>query len=159
MMELNYSKKNKPKIKSQIKLNDMKREILFRGKRIDNGEWVKGNLFVFVSGYEIMPKVGMGLVESRSVDPDTVGQYTGEHDAKGNKIFENDILQYVESPSKHNYFVVFKNGSFDLYHTQIIEAWRNEHLRWGSLQCAFELGDKFKLEVIGNTSDNPELLK
>ena len=137
----------------------MKREILFRGKRKDNGEWVYGNLLIFGSGYEIMPKVGIGLVESRIVIPETVGQFTGEHDAKGNSIFENDILQSVESPSKYNYFVVFKQGSFGLYHTQIIESWRNEHLLWGSLQRAFELGDKFKLEVIGNTSDNPELLK
>jgi len=53
----------------------MKREILFRGKRIDNGEWVYGNLFIFGSGYEIIPRVGVGLVKSRNVDPETVGQF------------------------------------------------------------------------------------
>lgn len=144
----------------------MKREILFRGKGINSGEWVYG-WYCVMSGIAYIipenqqfrnpadPDIENSFIE---VYPDTVGQFTGEHDAKGNRIFENDILKYVESPSKHNYFVVFKNGSFDLYHTQIIEAWRNEHLRWGSLQRAFEFGDKFKLEVIGNTSDNLELL-
>lgn len=146
---------------------DMKIEILFRGKRKDNGEWVYG-WYCVMSGIDYIipeneqfrnpadPDFENSFIE---VYPETVGQFTGEHDAKGNSIFENDILKYVESTSNHNYFVVFKNGSFDLHHTQIIEAWRNGHLRWGSLQRAFELGDKFKLEVIGNIHDNPELLK
>lgn len=69
----------------------MKREILFRGKR-KNGQWVYGSL---VESENISPaiyyEVGKGLVKQLDwcyVKPDTIGQYTGQTDKEGNKIFE-----------------------------------------------------------------------
>lgn len=101
------------------------REILFRGKRIDNEEWVYGAL---VDG-EKYCLIGQMIkfspyVENEckivgyKVDRNTICQYTGFDDKNGVKIFENDILecQYDDNfPSdKVRYMVTFKNGGWAL---------------------------------------------
>ena len=72
------------------------REILFKAKRIDNGEWVEGFLYVCgrtgeveISWYN--EEINMERYTA-IVDPETVCEYTGLVDSKGNKIFEHDIL-------------------------------------------------------------------
>ena len=69
------------------------REILFRGKRADNGEWVEGTLYQI--GKEQNPFIMLvnRCAESHEVDPATVGQYTGLTDKNGTKIFEGDIVK------------------------------------------------------------------
>lgn len=123
------------------------REILFRGKREANGQWVFGSLIVWPDGdTEIcrqMPdrKDEMGKVCVRS---DTVGQYTGLTDKNGKKIFEGDIV---------------RNGDYTM-----IVVWYDFH---AAFMLAFRVdGEYFEaisnshiyLEVIGNIHDNPELL-
>ena len=125
------------------------REILFRGKRIDNGEWVEGAFLNDRDGaFYICPSVsdisyGDGGERRRigcwyKVDPSTVGQHTGMKDKNGTQIFEGDILSIWND---RNDVVVFEDGAFDLEKTSIPMRFAN------------------KFEVIGNITDNPELLE
>lgn len=129
------------------------REILFRGKRTDNGEWVKGSLLPFKKPLILTirsredslgnPEVFINRIE---VVVETVGQYTGLIDKNGQKIFEGDIISCY-SPSGQNDF-------------------RNKIIRWSETFLSWMAeneplyGDKHQIyEVIGNIHDNPELLK
>lgn len=125
------------------------REILFRGKRNDNGEWVEGAFLNDRDGaFYICPAVsdisyGDGGNRRRigcwyKVDPSTVGQYTGQKDKNGKQIFEGDILSIWNE--SHD-VVVFEDGAFYLENTSIPMRFAN------------------KFEVIGNITDNPELLE
>lgn len=90
----------------------MNREILFRGKRTINNEWVEGFLFKQTlcdgRGERTYIKIDGGAPE---VYPETVGQFTGLLDKNGTKIFEGDVYQTIGG-GKTKYVVEFKNGAF-----------------------------------------------
>lgn len=133
----------------------MKREIKFRGKRLDNGKWEIGDL-VHVEGGALILPIGKGWDQHR-VDPNTVGQFTGLKDNNGRDIYEGDIIECVDShgePVRH--FVEFceRRG----YYAQYFAG--------HSPLPAYEAGpiyqdyiDEFGKYVIGNIHDNPELLE
>ena len=135
------------------------REILFRGKRIDNGEWVEGLLsqttviapnkpaYVALTIDELGKKPFDGCWHE--VDPDTVGQYTGLTDKNGKKIFEGDIvLGRFEFGMKVPSLVVFRDGAFGL-------EWEHAGKTVFTVFTGF---CNVTFEVIGNVFDNPELL-
>lgn len=148
------------------------REILFRGKRADNGEWIEGYLFSTVNHTYIVytDQYDDDLFFSPknifiAVDPKTVGQYTGLTDKNGKKIFEGDILKGFEYPfccdDEFNYFaeVVWFNISpaFGIYtfknpksNVRGISEGNTDYLEYFDID---------KWEIIGNIHDNPELLK
>lgn len=127
------------------------REILFRGKRVRDGEWVFGS---FVSPNMITAPMGEEIYGSDIVDPETVGEFTGLTDKNGNKIFEGDIVKYqpeyatVPIYSRVEYFA-------DKYNYPAFDLAKHDYEANG-LQCAHEEG---VCEVIGNKWDNPELFE
>lgn len=93
----------------------MSREILFRGKRLDNGEWIEGDGIHYPKSINYLGSCwidGMGECANDwvQVDPATVGQFTGLCDKNGVKIFEGDIL--TTDLIRPYVIVVFRDGSF-----------------------------------------------
>ena len=139
------------------------REILFRGKRIDNSEWVYGfftpsmNARSYVTTDKIYKyDASIVFVDNdqyatfAKVNEETVGQYTGLTDRHQKKIFEGDIVRYaIYPPAKFVYGVVnYKDGVF-----------RIGDQGCALCVCAADGIEEYRLEVIGNIHDNPELLQ
>ena len=134
------------------------REIIFRGKRLDNGEWAEGYLYehepelVGIVSENDVPEPSKWFiartgfadwnmprpVEFIEIDPSTVGQYTGLKDMNDKRIFEGDILS-LRTGRPH--VVRFEDGSF------ILE------------DSAIPISFAIKFEIIGNIYDNPKFLK
>ena len=136
----------------------MVREILFRGKRMDNREWVYGDYHKFTcttSGITPTPTnyimgTDVNFKGQTWVDPDTIGQYTGLTDKNGVKIFEGDyvhvhdvMLQCSNPYHEFNGFISFSDGG-----VVVIDGGWDTHYR---------LMD-YEMEVIGNIFDNPDIL-
>lgn len=123
------------------------REILFRGKRIDSDVWVCGDL-ITADWYSNEETYIVHLGQQCQVIPETVGQYTGSKDKNGNKIFEDDILKYINDDNEIVYLtVVFEECAF-----LINERGITEYDLLPTFEC---LG----VEVAGNIHDNSELIK
>lgn len=135
------------------------REILFRGKRKSDGEWIDGyyvqtNDFLDVRKLNLIFEANSvnyphsEIVGTHEVDSETIGQYTGLTDKNGVKIFEGDIVWFDggwEEYGGNTFEVVFTNGCFYLG--------RNPDTVCFLLKAYIEWA-----EVIGNIYDNPELL-
>ena len=154
----------------------MDREILFRGKRADNGEWIKGYLYITQnSEYEISSYCKYYDCERYTyiVIPETVGQYTGLLDKNGKKIFEGDILKCHDNP-KDLVKVVF--GEFGVVDTDTecpvdtVIGWHYEVIPTDELSAVEPfclsmpltksyIDEYCHMEVIGNIHDNHELME
>lgn len=126
----------------------MKREILFRGKRKDNGEWVYGDYHTYSEKGKTDYYVGFSGTDSDPclVIPESVGQFTGLTDKNGVMIFEGDILKTETDKN----MVVSWNKKFASFCIDR-DGWAFSH--WFGEAC-----DPEYIEVIGNITDNPELL-
>ena len=133
----------------------MEREISFRVKRLDNGEFIEGSLTVDCHGncciyHPLNVPIGGGF-QYFDVDKETVCQFTGMTDKNELKIFEGDIAKYYNPYSKQWYTQIVKwdkmFASFGFF-TQDSE-WCKEN-DWLKIES---------IEVIGNIHDNKELLK
>lgn len=131
----------------------MNREIIFKAKRKDNGEWVEGLPGYDINGniteLEVYKKIGDCRIYE--VNPDTICQFTGLTDKNGKKIWENDILKAhldADYPEDTTYTRILWNETgfcTNENHSRGIETfgkWDAEHF-----------------EVCGNIFDNPELLE
>ena len=141
-------------------VNDI-REILFRAKRLDNGEWVEG--YVFDDGFIDSTRRFIGNIiisdykgnaddkweilgtDFYEIIPETICQFTGRYDVNKKRIWENDIVKNIIDG--------------DIY-----------KCAWNSYNCEYELRNEkesfglgyinpHSYEVVGNAIDNPELLK
>lgn len=125
----------------------------FGGKRTDNGEWIYG-----FYGYKEYTKETFIMVETIDMNhlhcpsyftdyeiiPETAGQYTGQRDKNGAKIFEGHIL----TDGKNNYLVDFYKGAWDLKRDNNGDPWYKSLYRYAK-DC----------EIIGNVFENPELIE
>ena len=129
------------------------REILFRGKKKDNGEWAYGDLCQVLPGYECKFNLIFSQEEcatSSIVLPETVGQYTGLTDKNGRKIFEGDCFKtYCAGLPVYKHIVGYYPEHF-AFMARCIE-----------MNTVHYLSDyrPSAIEVIGNIHDNPELLE
>ena len=140
----------------------MSREILFKAKRKDNGEWVEGQ-YVYIAnpltedGKPIKHLICNGTnIFNDLIDPDTLCQYTGLTDKNGKKIWENDIISihaYSYDEPEDDYFGVVTYCEKDA-------CWSlNNNEKCGEIIC--ECFGSYTTEIInhGNIFDNPELLE
>jgi len=138
------------------------RQILFKAKRIDNGEWVEGGYVNRTDCYDIECDEHYiidgtitdmeGYCKHYLVDADTICQYTGLTDKNGNKIWENDIIRHYNKRWEPN---VYTEGI----------------IKWNAFECRFEnqstknpcntytINPMCNYEVIGNIFDNADLVK
>lgn len=131
--------------------------ILFRGKRTDNNEWVEGRAFAEAIVPITQPffidvnthKIDDDNITCFRVIPETIGQFTGLFDVKGEKIFEGNIVNCKTADYCFNGFVV---------------KWCQEQCRFiiandnNTEIKSFPMDESFEYEVIGNIHDDPELL-
>lgn len=132
----------------------MPRDIKFRGKRIDDGQWLYGGIDLMQGDATIFDCSDM-LHSQVEVDEETVGEFSGIRGKKGNEIYEGDIVQCMNNrflspftPNSEPFMavVVFVEGLFavkriDTFDIDCLCNWSND------------------AEVIGNIYDNPELLE
>lgn len=124
------------------------REILFRGKRKDNGEWVYGDLVHWWGKHNTKHDIQIyNNVHRVNVIPESVSEFTGLTDKNGKKIFEGDIIKNEYGDGKYYFKIVYGEKTL---------SWKvqNKYGMFGRL-CNV-IGN---MEVIGNIHDNPELLE
>ena len=149
----------------------MNREIFFKAKRLDNGEWVEGYYVYCRKRHYILPVLNKAIgfdereEEWIEIALDTLCQYTGLTDKNGKRIWENDILRYSYDYDGSPFL---KDGEEIKYRVGAVfwSEWRGSWAVCGRGNKKCTNNDVFKYnrnpnraEVIGNIFDNPELLE
>lgn len=148
------------------------REILYRSKRFDNGEWVYGSLVQMLVDGRIatcicpIEEVGkankdvpqMGILYTLNedifiVDPATIGEYTGLTDKNDNKIFEGDVVKCNNKVEEYIGIV-----DWDMCNPSMCIRYKTKR-GFDDVEYDFIIGGNMTIEVLGNIHDNPSLLK
>lgn len=129
------------------------REIIFRGKSVNDGKWHEGS-YISMLNKEYIADVQLHDIEEiklekamNEVDPESLGQFTGVIDQHGTKVFEGDICE-----------VIFLQGWFEV----AVVVWHKDQQRY---RLDPETGKTYSfsiprsIKVIGNIHDNPGLLE
>lgn len=157
------------------------REILFKGKRVDNGEWVEGYyVYDYRNNAHLIIKNEMGVINAGfkpsrkvyslgdyEVIPETISQFTGLTDKNGVKIFENDIVEHIEEFDRETefgeirrwtenkrYIVIYDLEEADYKATNGEKEYKGNYTYLGQYKK-----EEDNVEIIGNIFDNPELLE
>ena len=140
------------------------REILFKAKRIDNGEWIEGyyvhadeilcksDVHVIFDGYDL------SIAAENEVDSETICQYTGLTDSNGAKVFEGDILKFTDKFNGYEWIGRMEFGNPNAGYTW---GWQLVHLSGEEANvdtlCWFDMEESGAYsEVIGNIHDKEE---
>lgn len=135
------------------------RQIKFRGKRLENGEWVYGSLVsihdtaIIVEDCDFSWNPDTDITafwfdkKENEVDPATVGQYTGLKDKNGKEIYEGDVLRWFVNDLISTAPVEYRDGAF-----WMVRDINTGHGVWNDWL-------RGEYEIFGNIHDNPELLK
>lgn len=131
------------------------REIKFRGKDVDSGEWRYGSLTTYPDGRCEIVVFDNGEILEYEVDADSVGQFTCVHDKNGKEIYEGNVVEFVD----FTYIpldgiirvgnVVYSRGAFEIR----TKNGKMKHLLWGAFDDCWNT-----LEIIDNIHDAPQLL-
>ena len=149
------------------------REILFRGKRTDNGNWVQGVPWEALNGsgwylFQVAEIAGAERMIHVKVDSATIGQYTGLTDKNGKKIFEGDIVD-LECGCDANEFWMFAYGNcggvqnvthevgYMGFYLQPLSDNAIKARDYGQRDDPYYYLNAFRLSVVGNIHDNPEM--
>lgn len=150
----------------------MNREILFKAKRKDNGEWVEGYYIYHIKrticplGDSVKPEDEQHVIMQDGfsdwnmprntvvyeINPDTLCQYTGLTDKNGKKIWENDICDRKE---KYPEIVTYNKGDWQLDYSYVF----GKEMHTDACNLGFYVCERDCVEVIGNIFDNPDLLE
>ena len=127
---------------------------LFRAKRTDNGEWTYGYLYGIWERKYILWGMTNNVPDMTEVDPSTICQCTGLKDEDGKKIFEGDIVGYIDCTSTENGYS---------------EHYCRGRVAWGEETASFQVTERLSAEsyevldrgcnVLGNIFDNPDLME
>lgn len=145
------------------------REILFRGKSLKDGKWVCGDLLQFQS-YDVIHQRENGCRVAFDIDYSTIGQYTGLKDRNGQRIFENDIVEFCCCTQGARY-LIWWNREMSMMTAIPIDGisfngadyWNGNYPKFDygtfCLMMQDPWGDFGDIKVIGNIHDNPELME
>ncbi len=135
------------------------REILFKAKQIDNGDWVEGH---YLRKYDLLEKEVHFIFRTdkhntwRYVEivPETLCQFTGLCDKNVNRIWENDIVNYNGKYASIKFGMYCSSSGYGNYNLGFYVDFPEKTLYRKELGYWHE-----KVEVVGNIFDNPELLQ